>query len=139
MCEPACGGTPLRVCLVGRAVTQPDWDGWTDPCPRPATQHLRRTTAAAVECYPICDHHMDQLQQADQLAPEPPPPTQVPAPLIAAIDQVYLEEFVLAPIPPDWKPTGIRNTPGIELFLPENMRAPGEPPEQDGAPGGDRR
>lgn len=130
MCEPTRGSAAAWVCLVGRAVTQPDWDGWTDPCPRPATQHLRRTTATGgVECYPICDQHMDQLQQADQLMP--PPPAPVDAELIAAIEQVYMDEFVLAPIPPDWKPTGILNTPGVQALLPENMRGPAEPPEQD--------
>lgn len=65
-CEPVCGPA-LSVCLVGRVVTQPDWDGWTDPCPRLATAHLRRTTEDGVECYPICDEHMAQLGEADQL------------------------------------------------------------------------
>lgn len=59
----------LGACVVGLDVTQPDWPGWQQPCPEAATQHLRANGC----CYPICDGHMADLGNNDQLSGQGPP------------------------------------------------------------------
>lgn len=58
----------MELCEAGRSVTQPDWPGWNTPCPSIATTHLRRPVGQWIECYPLCDKHMRELGDRNQLA-----------------------------------------------------------------------